>query len=227
MTRAEEACPASKNPRPEEEPAERVQVYGVTWNEYLQLVELFAERHVRLTYDGWTLEMAKSTARHERRKILIGGIIDELASAWDIPLSAFGGATFHREDLKRGIDPDLSYYRPHSGKVVWEGRSLKLIPPPDLVVELDVTDATEWRLAILAAFGAPEVWRFDGRRLTILTLQNDGYVATEQSPTFPLLNSNIVASFMHEIEKHDEGSDRVWRMRVRERAASLNSSAGG
>lgn len=209
-----------------EEQAECLDVHGSTWDEYLKLVDLFAERHVRMSYDGSTLEMAKSTPRHERRKIVIGGLIDELAAAWDVLLSAFGGATFFREDLKQGIDPDLSYYGPHSGKIVWEGRSLKFIPPPDLVVELNVTDATEWRLAILAAFGVPEVWRFDGRRLKILTLRNNGYAEAEWSPTFPLLNSTIVASFVRDIE-NDEGSDRVWRLRVRERAISLNSSAGG
>ena len=209
-----------------EQQAERLYVHGSTWDEYLRLVDLFAERHVRLSYDGRTLEMAKSTARHERRKIVIGGLIDELAGAWDVSLSAFGGATFYREDLQQGIDPDLSYYRAPSGKIIREGRNPKVAPPPDLVVELDVTDATGWRLSIFAALGTPEVWRFDGNRVTILTLEGAGYVESQRSPAFPIMNATTATSFVREIEDHD-GSDRAWRARVHERVVSLNSPAEG
>lgn len=201
---------------------ERVQVYGVTWDEYLRLVDLFAERHVRLSYDGWTLEMAKSTPCHERRKVLLGGLIDELASAYDVAFSALGGATVHRDDLRRGVDPDLSYYRP--GKLRREGRGLLLEGPPDMVAELHITDSSPWRLAILADLGVREVWSFDGRDLLVSIQQDGRFVASDRSPTFPFAPLEALAGSLRDF---DQGSDRAWREHIHALASSNPSPREG
>ncbi|MHB1558826.1 MAG: Uma2 family endonuclease [Isosphaeraceae bacterium] len=47
-------------------------------------------------------------------------------------------------------------------------------PPPDLVVEVDVTRTSLDRLEIFAAMGVPEVWRSRGQTLQFLHLQAGG-----------------------------------------------------
>ena len=40
-------------------------------------------------------------------------------------------------------------------------------------------------MEIYAAIGVPEVWRCDGRALTIAVLTDEGYAESDYSPTFP------------------------------------------
>lgn len=202
--------------------AERVWVYGATWERYQTLVDLFAELHVRLGYDGWSLEMAKSTPLHERRKVRLGAVIDELAMGHGVALSALGGATVHREDLKRGIDPDLSYYRP--GKLKRTGRDLDVEGPPDLVVEVHATDSSPWRLSLLGDLGVAEAWDFGGRRLRVSILEGGSLVASDRSRLFPLAPIEALGELLRE---PDEGSDIAWRERVRELASSLQTAREG
>jgi Uma2 family endonuclease len=56
-------------------------------------------------------------------------------------------------------------------------------PPPDLVIETDVTSKTT--LDAYIAIGVPELWIYANGRLTIYLLQNGQYVESETSPTFP------------------------------------------
>ena len=43
-------------------------------------------------------------------------------------------------------------------------------PPPDLVVEIDLSNESTGKLGIYAALGVPEIWRFDGSYWQILCL---------------------------------------------------------
>ena len=61
-------------------------------------------------------------------------------------------------------------------------------PPPDLAVEVEVTHHPADRLAVYAALRVPELWRYDGVRLTALLLQPDGtYRPSPASLAFPFL----------------------------------------
>ena len=62
---------------------------------------------------------------------------------------------------------------------------LRSDPPPDLVVEIDVTHPSLPKLPIYAAFGVPEVWRYDGSRMQILLLRSGHYVESAESPAPP------------------------------------------
>jgi Uma2 family endonuclease len=43
-------------------------------------------------------------------------------------------------------------------------------PPPDLVIEVEVSRSVLDRLGIYAALGVPEVWRHDGETVRVLRL---------------------------------------------------------
>ena len=53
-------------------------------------------------------------------------------------------------------------------------------PPPDLVLEVDITHPSLDKLSIFAAVGVPEVWRYDGERVRMLALAGDSYVERVQ-----------------------------------------------
>ena len=73
--------------------------------------------------------------------------------------------------------------------MVWDKEQIDLNqdPPPDLVVEIDVTSSSIDRLSLYASLGVPEVWRYDGNRLIIYQLEAQEYTERDVSPTFPFL----------------------------------------
>ena len=69
-------------------------------------------------------------------------------------------------------------------------------PPPDLVLEVDITNPSDRRLPIYALLGVPEVWIYDGYSLEFLALQNGGYVPIENSLSFPTLPAAIIVEYV-------------------------------
>ena len=90
---------------------------------------------------------------------------------------------------------------------------LGLDPPPDLVIEADVTSKSLNKFVLFSAMGVPEVWRYDDGQVTIYRLASGAYVETEQSPTFPLLTSEMATQFLAE---RREMKSTAWLRRVRE-----------
>jgi len=64
---------------------------------------------------------------------------------------------------------------------------LAIDPPPDLVVEIEISRRVLDRLDLYARLRVPEVWRCDGKRLEILLLTSNGYRASGQSLAFPTI----------------------------------------
>jgi Uma2 family endonuclease len=92
-----------------------------------------------------------------------------------------------------GIEPDYCFYinnwQAAVGKdcIDWQ-----VDPPPDLVIEIDVTSYTS-ELDFLP-YGVPEVWLFKNYRLTIYQLADGKYTISNSSRYFPdvLLQETIV-----------------------------------
>ncbi|MEM7769647.1 MAG: Uma2 family endonuclease [Cyanobacteria bacterium P01_E01_bin.6] len=68
-------------------------------------------------------------------------------------------------------------------------------PPPDLAIEVDNTSSSMNRMDIYAALGVPEVWCYDGERLTIYRLDNECYRSQEASEVLPLLQRSDILRF--------------------------------
>lgn len=74
---------------------------------------------------------------------------------------------------------------------------MRIDPPPDLVIEVDVTHSSLDRMGIYAALGVPEVWRLDVTGLTFHVLQPSGdYAASATSGSFPWLTSADLVGFL-------------------------------
>jgi len=145
---------------------------------------------------------------HERLKTLIGRMIETMTLEWKIPISS-GGATTMKSELKqRGLEPDECYYV--ANELRMRGKDdfdINVDPPPDLVVEVEITRSSLDRMDLYAAFGVPEVWRYDGTTLHVAELQADGtYAAREQSLAFPFLPLAEISRFLHRRNHVDETS---------------------
>jgi Uma2 family endonuclease len=70
-------------------------------------------------------------------------------------------------------------------------------PPPDLIVEIEVSRSAVSRMNLFAARRVPEVWRFDGQTVPVHVLQPVGtYQQAEHSPTFPAVPLGELTRFL-------------------------------
>ena len=71
-------------------------------------------------------------------------------------------------------------------------------PPPDLAIEVDVTNTSLPRMPVFAKIGVPEVWRLDKRRrLRFYRLTKAKYEEIEHSVAFPFLKPADLMRFVN------------------------------
>lgn len=164
-------------------PGSVVTIPDVTWFEFEAiLTERAHQSHGRIAYYQGTLEIMVPLPERERPKELISGIVKALLKRQRIPYEPSGSTTFKQLGTA-GIEPDACFYIQNAPHVIGRRRLQPGDPPPDLAIESDVTSKTT--INAYTAVGIPEVWIFDSGDLKIFVLQADGYVETDESPTFP------------------------------------------
>ncbi|MGO9111712.1 MAG: Uma2 family endonuclease [Thermoguttaceae bacterium] len=162
-------------------------LYGIPWNTYMELRENPENYHLRMTYDRGTLEIMAPSPAHERYGIIIAKVIDVWTEELNIPICCLGEMTCKREDIEKGFEPDKCFYVQNEPQM-WQKMEIDLTidPPPDLAIEIEMTRSTIKKItSIYAAFGVPEVWRFDGNKLQAYALIEGGYRLLESSSCFP------------------------------------------
>ena len=177
---------------------DRVVLPHISWQTYQSLIRDFEpEPALRLTYDRGTLEIRMPLDPHETYKKLLGRLIEAATEELDIEIRSLGSRTCDREDLARGLEPDQCYYIQNEARVRGIDQiDLNQFPPPDLALEIDITSSSINRLSIYAALEVPEVWRYDGQTLTILSLQNGEYQSQDRSAALPLLKAEDMVQFL-------------------------------
>ncbi len=171
---------------------------NISWKTYESLLnELAQQRGIRLTYDRGNLEIMTPSVPHEGSKKILGRFVESVSEELNIEIRSLGSLTCRREDLARGLEPDQCYYIENED-VVWDKEQIDLNqdPPPDLVVEIDVTSSSIDRLSLYASLGVPEVWRYDGNSLIIYQLEAQEYTERDVSPTFPFLSQVEILRFL-------------------------------
>lgn len=204
-------------------PDGRVVLRNVGWETYERLVEEDPGRSApRFFYDRGELEILSPSFEHGQIARITASLIDRLAVELEIDVVDAGSTTFKHEDFERGFEPDASFY--FSGKIS-QVRGKKRIdldagdPPPDLVVEVDITSPSTSKLPIYARLGVPEVWRHDGSRLAILGLTRQGegpdYVEIPRSDL--LAPARLRGESLTRLVGEGLSSDRPgWTRKVRE-----------
>jgi Uma2 family endonuclease len=180
-------------------PEQRLMLQNITWEVYGKLLEALGEhRAVRLHYDQGRLELMVPLEAHERPNELIGLLVRILAMELSLNLKGLGATTLRRADLQKGAEPDKCYYLQNEPLV--RGREVDLAsdPPPDLVIEIDITNSDIDKNALYAQLGVAEFWRFDGRDLKIYQLWQGQYREVLASPAFPCISQDVVHRFLQQ-----------------------------
>lgn len=88
-------------------------------------------------------------------------------------------------------------------------------PPPDLVVEVDITHTDIAKNQFYAALGVPEFWRFNGKVWRIYQLKSGVYMEVDRSPTFPDVPKEWLYDFLATAKEDEIGAMRELRERWR------------
>lgn len=169
------------------EAAQRVILRNISWALYQQLL---AERgeggNPRLAYNRGLLEITVTSFEHEQLNRLIADTFAAIADELEIDFINAGSTTFDRADLKQGFEPDTSFYVQRVEAVRGKKRiKLQTDPPPDLVIEIDITHPSLNKFPIYAGLGIGEIWRYHQGQLLILMLAGDEYRERAESFTLP------------------------------------------
>jgi Uma2 family endonuclease len=188
---------------------------NVSWETYERLITEHGERcGTRFTYDEGVLQIMVVSSRHEEPNRTLAMIVEVLAEELNIDLRRLGSMTFKRKDLLKGFEPDSCFYIQHADDIM--GRAdikLPVDPPPDLIIEVDITRESLNRFPIFAAVGIPEVWRFDGARVIFYRLDSDAYIETSHSLALTSLDSDAATDFLTQSQTM---KSTAWLRKVRE-----------
>ncbi|MEH2191784.1 MAG: Uma2 family endonuclease [Nostoc sp.] len=186
------------------QPTEIIHLSGISWQTYENLLtELSASRRLRLTYNRGSLEIMAPSPEHERYKRIAGRFVETLAEELEVRIDCLGSTTFKRPELS-GAEPDECFYIENINFIKGKKRiDLAQDPPPDLVVEIDITSSSINRFQVYADMGVPEIWRYDGNDFSINVLQNHKYISVEQSLAFPNLPLTEISNFLEQVGEKD------------------------
>jgi Uma2 family endonuclease len=172
----------------------------ISWDEYEQLLDQLAEwRGMRVSYDRGRVEIMSPSFQHERFIAFISGVGRVLAEEMDLTVEAAGATTYKQESLLKGSEGDESFYVQNATAIIGKRQiDLDIDPPPDVVVEVDITNESLSKFPIYAAFLVPEIWRYDGKQARIYHLVNQTYVERDESLSFPVLTAQAMTEFLEQ-----------------------------
>jgi Uma2 family endonuclease len=181
-------------------PGESLIFQNVSWSDYKQLTDELTEwPGKRLTYDGGCLEIMSPLAKHEQYKELLSRIGTVVADAIELDIECLGSTTFTEDWLDKGTEPDTCFYIAHAPEIIGKHRiDLNVDPPPDIAVEVDITNPSIKKLSIYEAMRVPEVWLYNEKTLRIFLLNKSGYTLSTHSASFPILSSEALTKTLED-----------------------------
>lgn len=170
----------------------------ISWDDYEDMLLQLGDRpNLRVSYDEGRLQIVSPTPEHEEYKDSIYSLVRLLAVEINTPLETRGSATYKRRTKAKGIEPDTSFYVQNAARVIGRRRiNLESDPPPDVVVEIDLSHESLSKLPIYAALGVPEIWLYDGQQARMYELVEQNYQEIVSSRAFPILTSAALSDFL-------------------------------
>jgi len=172
----------------------------VSWDTYEKLLEDLTDRPgVRVSYDQGTVEIMTPLRKHEKYREFISHLIALLADELNITVESSGSTTWKKRKDQKAIEPDLCFHIANAEHVIGKDElDLDVDPPPDLAVEIDVTNESLTKFPIYATLGVPEIWRYVSKRKSVLMyeLRKGEYVEISASRSFPRLTPQVLAEFL-------------------------------
>lgn len=171
---------------------------GVSWDFYERILEEYADSNgLHFAYDDGFLEVEVPLAKHERANRILQDLVATICVEKNLGVRNFGSTTFRKELKTKGCEPDTAFYIQSARQIRGvEEIDLSVNPPPDLVIEIDVTSPSLNKLPIYAALGVSEVWLYKGTKIIFYKLYGGFYEETANSVALPILDNETATEFL-------------------------------
>lgn len=202
------ASPAMPDVPPDAALEQRVVLGGVSWQQYEQLLATLGNDFpaLRLSYLEGMLEIMTTSPLHEELKSTIRMLLEAYFQESRIRYHCIGSATFRKEAMLRGLEPDECYCL---------GQKKEF---PDLAIEIVLSSGVVDKLEIYRGLSVPEVWVWESGRFMIRHLRTEGYEVLPRSEVLPDCDLELLASYV----RPQEQFDAVMEFRAKLRALGLN-----
>lgn len=160
-----------------------------TWQDYENLLVRRQDKAgLRIRYNGTTgeIRIMSPLPEHGKNADMLADLVKALLRSQEKDWEAFTPITLKQANLQ-GVEPDYCFYIENRDRILGKKRlDLESDPPPDLVIEVDLTSITKGE--DYQAIAAPEIWIY--RRDNLLIYQFDGqqYQECQTSYHFPNLD---------------------------------------
>lgn len=199
-------------------PEKRVALDNITWQAYEQILNALGEnRAARVHYYQGILEIMTPLEAHENSSENIGILIHILTEELNLNIKSLASTTLKIADKKTGAEPDKCYYIKNEPAVRSKTVDLNQDPPPDLVLEVDITHTDINKKQLYQDIQVPEFWRYNGKKLTIYLLKEEKYQESEKSLSFPILTKAMIYEFISQCRTNGETqAKREFRTKIQE-----------
>lgn len=182
-----------------------------TWQEYQSLCQQRGDKSIpRIKYCQGEVLLMSPLPKHGRDASLIADIIKLLLDCNGFEYDSFTPVTMALPE-ESGIEPDYCFYIDNweavSGKerIDWQSE-----PPPDLVLEIDVTSYSD--VNDYVPYRVPEIWLFR-KQLAIYQLQNTEYLLQDRSRYFPNIDLQLLVRQYRQIAYERNTSAAIRQLR--------------
>jgi Uma2 family endonuclease len=168
-------------------PAGAVLVMQATWHDYQQLIKQRGDgSNPRIKYRQDSVLLMSPMAAHGRDANLLADIAKALLDHQGREYDSFTPITMELPE-KSGIEPDYCFYIDNWPAVSGRHRiDWQHDPPPDLVIEVDVTSYSD--ITDYLPYKVPEIWLWKKQQLKIYLLQGEEYILQERSRFAPSID---------------------------------------
>ncbi len=187
-----------KTPQITTEVVERVTLKGISWETYERILAENTEvSNPHFAYCDGELEIRVLGYQHEHFKEDLSELLIEIARILEIDYQSSASTTFRREKKRKGIEGDNTFYF-RNAELIRGRKEIDLLkdPPPELIIEIDITHGSLSKFPIFAGLEIEEVWRFDGEEVKFYRLENEDYKEVAESVCLPNVKSETVTNLL-------------------------------
>jgi Uma2 family endonuclease len=169
----------------------------VSWETYEHLLkDLENKSSPRLAFDQGVLEIMSPHLEHESTNRALAALIEITLEELECEFENGGSTTFKRETAMRGFEPDSCFYIQNVERIRGKTKiDLEVDPPPDLIIEIDITSDSLDKFELYKALGVPEVWRYKNS-LEMWILDRGHYARRHSSRAIPILTARFVSELL-------------------------------
>jgi Uma2 family endonuclease len=174
-----------KLPHAEEQ---RLIISDITWEQYCTFSDSLRSEYpsLRITYLEGILEIMPTSTEHERFKTVIARLLEMYAVEKEIILDGYGNATFRKEAVLSGLEPDECYCVSELKEV------------PDIAIEITLSSGGIDKLDVYCGLAVPEVWfwQVKKQKWELYRLRSGVYESILKSEFLPDLDFDLIAQFI-------------------------------